>query len=135
MTAVEKCWYFKGSCHSLKSTKNAGLSVMYLATATPVKKTWSVIEICRVISQPAWHWWSCSLGALVHPNYSSGVRSRYFLPLLECGNVYKDSEKSMGRTLQYSLPAENDRLNLLYKLLSKFPADVIWKLKLQSAFV
>lgn len=76
---------------------------MYLATATPVKKTWSVIEICRVISQPAWHWWSCSLGALVHPNYSSGVRSRYFLPLLECGNVYKDSEKSMGRTLQYSL--------------------------------
>lgn len=118
--------------------------MIYLATSVPTKKTQSVIEICRAVSQSAWHWWSCwpphSWGALVHPNHGSHgekwwVRSRYFLPLLKFSNLYEDSEQSTGRTLQYSPPAENDRLNLLYKLLSRFPADVIWKLKFQSAFV
>lgn len=120
------------------------LSEVYLLITAPVRKTSSVIKIWRTLSQPAWHGWSCqpphSLGALVHPNHGFQeekwwVRSRYFLPLLKFRNLYKDSEQSMGRTLQNSLSVENDGLNLLYKLFSKFPADVIWKLKLQSAFV
>lgn len=55
---------------------------------------------------------------------SRGESSAHFLPLLKFSNLCKDSEVSMGKTLQHSLLAENDGLNLLYKLLSKLPADL-----------
>lgn len=113
--------------------------MIYLATTIPVKETWCVIKICcittcmaaMVLLASTFLGCTCALQPRLQGE-EWWVRSRYFLPLLKCG---KYCEQSTGRTLQYSLPAENNRLNLLYKLLSKFPADVIWKLKLQSAFV